>query len=181
MKKLYDSLRSQGVPVSKDTLYEYLDHLEDAFLIRTITMHSHSERQRMANPRKAYPIDPGLIPLFTRLGREHEGRALETVVLLELERRGYTVDWLRTSDGWEVDFFAERPGEAPLLLQVSLDTAEAGTWDREIRALEDARNAHPEAEPILLTLDPDPPRQELPTGVYWAPASWWLLGSSAGE
>lgn len=61
MKKLYDSLRSQGVPVSKDTLYSYLDHLQDAFLIRTISMHRHSERQRMANPGKVYPIDPSLI------------------------------------------------------------------------------------------------------------------------
>jgi uncharacterized protein len=100
VKKLYDSLRSQGVPVGQDTLYAYLDHLQDAFLVRTVGMHSTSERQRMANPRRAYPVDPGLIPLYERSGRAHYGRALETAVLLELERREYTVDWLRTGDGW---------------------------------------------------------------------------------
>jgi uncharacterized protein len=46
-----------------DTLHAYLSHLEDAFLIRTVSMSSGSERQRMVNPRKAYPIDMGLIPL----------------------------------------------------------------------------------------------------------------------
>lgn len=175
MKKLYDSLRSQGVPVSKDTLYSYLDHLQDAFLIRTISMHSHSERQRMANPRKVYPIDPGLIPLYTRLGREHEGRALETAVLLELERRGYEADWLRTPAGWEVDFLAQRTGEIPLLLQVSLDTANGETWEREVRALADAHNEHPDAKALLITLDPSPPSQELPEGLEWRTASQWFL------
>ena len=59
VKKHYDTLRSQGVPVGKDTLHAYLAHLEDAFLVRTVAMHSASERQRMVNPRKAYPVDPG--------------------------------------------------------------------------------------------------------------------------
>lgn len=42
----------------------------------------------MVNPRKAYPIDMGLIPVFDSTGRANEGHALETAVLLELQRRG---------------------------------------------------------------------------------------------
>ncbi|MDA0311752.1 MAG: ATP-binding protein [Gemmatimonadetes bacterium] len=179
MKKLYDSLRSQGVAVSKDTLYAYLEHLQDAFLIRTVGMHSTSERQRMVNPRKAYPIDPGLIPLYERSGREHHGRALETVILLELERREYTVDWLRTQEGWEVDFFAERPGDPPLLIQVSLDTAETETWQREVRSLEVAARAYPTAQAHLITFDSTPPAHELPATIAWRPASRWLLEPEA--
>lgn len=49
VNKHYDTLRSQGVAVGKDTLHHYLAH--DAFLVRTIAMHSASERQRMVNPR----------------------------------------------------------------------------------------------------------------------------------
>jgi uncharacterized protein len=45
-------MRSQGIPVGKDTLHEYLFHLEDSFLIRTVSLHTASERQRMFNPRK---------------------------------------------------------------------------------------------------------------------------------
>ena len=61
VKKQYDTLRSQGVRVAKDTLHEYLGYLEDAFLVRTVSLHTASERRRMVNPRKAYPVDPGLI------------------------------------------------------------------------------------------------------------------------
>ncbi len=38
-------------------------------------MESSSERQRMVNPRKAYPVDPGLIPVFDRTGRSNVGHA----------------------------------------------------------------------------------------------------------
>jgi len=111
VKKHYDTLRSQGVSVGKDTLHDYLAYLEDAFLIRTVAMHSASERQRMVNPRKAYPIDPGLIALFERTGRMHHGMALETAIMLELERRGLQVSYVRTPGGLEVDFLAHRPGD----------------------------------------------------------------------
>ena len=175
VKKHYDSLRSQGVSVGKDTLHDYLAHLEDAFLVRTIAMDSASERQRMVNPRKAYPIDTGLIALFERSGRTQHGRALETAILLELERRGFAVSYVRTSEGFEVDFLAERPGERPRLVQVCLDSAGDETWTRELRALQAGAAAHPDAGAWLVTLDATPPRRPLPEGIIWAPAARWLL------
>ena len=174
VKKHYDTLRSQGVRVGKDTLHAYLGYLEDAFLVRTVSLHAASERQRMVNPRKAYPVDPGLISLFARSGRSQEGRALETAVLLELERRGWEVSYLRTAEGWEVDFFAHRPGETPLLVQVCLDTREDTTWEREVRALRSAGQTYGYARLLLVTLDASPPRRRLPNGVTWMPAARWL-------
>jgi predicted AAA+ superfamily ATPase len=177
VKKLYDDLKSQGISVGKDTVYDYVSHFEDAFLLRSITMHSNSERQRMSNPRKVYPVDTGLIAIYERAGRTHRGRALETAVLLELERRRYAVDWLRTAEGWEVDFFATRADIAPLLVQVCLDTTADETWEREVRALASAAAAFPDAQPLLITLDPTPPARELPLGLQWWPAAGWLLDS----
>jgi len=175
VKKHYDTLRSQGIPVGKDTLHDYLAHLEDTFLVRTVAMHSASERQRMVNPRKAYPVDPGLITLFERSGREHRGRALESAVMIELERRGCDVSYVRTPDGWEVDFLAGRAGEAPLLVQVCLASEEEETWIREVRGLEAAAEAYPEARPFLVTLHAVPPTRALRRGLTWVPAARWLL------
>jgi uncharacterized protein len=176
VQKFYNVLRSQGVAVGKDTLHEYLAHLQDAFMVRVLDMHSGSERQRMSNPRKPYPIDPGLISLYERPGREHRGRALETAVLLELERREYSVTWLRVGGDLEVDFFATRPGDSPLLVQVSRDTTADATWEREIRALDAASREYPDAEALLVTQDPTPPRRPLPPPLKWKAATDWLLG-----
>ena len=175
VKKHFDALRSQGIAVGKDTVHAFLAQLEDAFLVRTVAMHTASERQRMVNPRKAYPVDPGLIALFERSGREQRGRALETALLLELERRGYEATYVRTPEGFEVDFLAHRPGEPPLLVQACLESEGHATWEREVRALEDARRAHPSAHAWLVTMDATPPARRLPRGIRWAPAAQWLL------
>ena len=129
----------------------------------------------MVNPRKAYPVDPGLIALFERTGQTHHGRALETAVMLQLERDGWEVSYLRSRQDWEIDFFAHRSGDLPLLVQVCLDTEGEETWRREIRALRCAADAYPEAQAFLVTLDPTPPTRDLPDGVTWSSAVSWLL------
>lgn len=174
IQKLFQTLRSQGIPVGKDTLHEYLAHLEDTFLIRTVSIHTASARKRMVNPRKVYPVDPGLIAAYERTGRSQVGHALETVVMLELERRGYEIAYLRTPE-WEVDFLATRPNGPPLLIQVCADVRDDDTLARELRGLEAAVIEHPGAAALLLTLQTQPPASALPRRIAWVPATQWLL------
>ncbi|MFU8888751.1 MAG: ATP-binding protein [Trueperaceae bacterium] len=176
VSKFHRDLKSQGLPVAEETLHQMLHHLEDAFMVRVVGMHTASERQRMRNPRKVYPVDPGLIPVFQRAGRENRGRSLEAAVLIELERRGYAAGWVRVGDDLEVDFLAEHQVADDLVVQVSLDTESDATWEREIRSLQVAAEAYPHARPLLLTLDPTPPARHLPKRLEWMPASRWLLG-----
>ena len=163
------------MPVGKNTLHDYLAHLEDAFLVRTVSLHTASERQRMVNPRKAYPIDPGLISLYDRTGRANLGHALETVILLELERHGCETDYVRTRDGFEVDFFARNPEGDATLIQVCTDVSDPTTYEREVRALSAAAAEYRGAVPLLLTFDTLPPRSPLPKPLRWQPAIAWLL------
>lgn len=180
VQKFYNTLRSQGIAVGKDTLHAYLGHLEDTFLIRTVGLHTPSERQRMVNPRKAYPVDPGLIPVYERSARSNLGHALETTVLIELERRGYQIDYVRTPEGLEVDFLAQAARRPPTLIQVCLDTSDPATLEREVRALSAAAGAIPESSALLLTLDPTPPKPALPAPIKWRSAIAWLLDSFEG-
>ena len=164
------------IPVAKDTLHAYLGYLEDAFLIRTVPVATESERRRMVNPRKAYPIDPGLIPVFDRSGRANRGHALETCVLLELERRGADIAYVRTEAGFEVDFLARYPPEGgEELIQVCADLDDPATRERETRALLNAASEYPRATLHLIGLEPEIPA-ELPPGIIWHAASAWLLG-----
>ncbi|HUU80668.1 MAG TPA: ATP-binding protein [Acidobacteriota bacterium] len=175
VQKFYNDLRSQGIPVGKDTLHTYLGHLEDAFLVRTISLYSGSERQRMVNPRKVYPVDPGLIPIYEKTGRLNLGHALETAVVVELERRGRQIAYVRTREGFEVDFLATTSFHPPELIQVCLDISDDATRKREVRALEAASKEFPHAKPLLLTFDSTPPRPPLPAPLKWRPAAAWLL------
>lgn len=180
VNRLHADLRSQGLAVSKDTLHAYLSHLEDAFLVRTVAVATDSVRRRMVNPRKAYPIDPGLIPVFDRSGKANVGHALETAVLLELERRGAEIAYVRTANGLEVDFLARFPEGHQELIQVCAELESPAVRDRELRALQAAAEEHPRATRHLIVLDP-PAAIELPAGVALHAASEWLLGGAHPE
>ncbi len=175
VEKFYAALKSQGLSISKNTVHQLLGHLEDCFLVRAVWVDASSERRRMVNPRKAYPIDPALIPIYDRSGRANTGHALETVVLLELERRRFDVTYVRTPDGHEVDFLARHPGGALELIQVCADASGADVLAREIRALDEAGRIYGRATKRLLTATRDGLPDNVPAGIIAQPAYEWLL------
>jgi predicted AAA+ superfamily ATPase len=175
VEKFHAALKSQGLAIARDTVHELLAHLEDCFLVRTVWMESSSERQRMVNPRKAYPADPGLIPWFDRSGKSNLGHALENAVLIELERRRAAVTYVRTADGHEVDFLARDPEGGAELIQVCADASDPAVAERELRALVAAGKAFPQAAKRLLTLTRDGAPAEVPPNVTVQPAYQWML------
>jgi predicted AAA+ superfamily ATPase len=179
VEKFYAALKSQGFSISKDSVHQFLGHLEDCFLVRTVWLEAESERRRMVNPRKAYPVDPGLIPVFDRSGRANLGHALETVVLVELERRRAEVTYVRTAQGWEVDFLVREPGGQTELIQVCADPTDPRVAQRELRALEEAGQLFSRATKRMLTLTQDGIPREVPSEVVVQPAYEWLLSRTS--
>ena len=174
IKHFYAALRAEGLSSGKDVLHEFLAYLEDCYLIRTVTLHAQSAKRRMVNPRKVYPIDPGLIPLFAGPGIDATRAALETSVLLELERRGYEVGYFRTSEGEGIDFLATARGRKKLLIEVTPHVT-----DDTLRVLQTARReARPDAC-ILITLDSAPAPKDIPDGIDWYSAAHWLLDDAS--
>jgi predicted AAA+ superfamily ATPase len=164
--------------VGKETLHTYLGYLEDTFLLRGITINTDSERRRRVNPRKVYPIDTGLIPIFDRSGKANIGHALETAVFLELDRRGAEVTYIRTNNGFEVDFHARHVDGREELIQVCASIDQPATLTREVRALQDAAPDFPRAALVLVTLD-QPAVLDIPQNVTVMAARDWLLKGNA--
>ncbi|MDW8321617.1 MAG: ATP-binding protein [Armatimonadota bacterium] len=173
VNKMHRDMRSQGFAIGKESVYSYLSHLEDAFLIRVVPIEASSERQRMVNLRKIYPVDPAWIPLYDRSGRANIGHILETCVLIELERRGAEVTYVRTAQGYEVDFLARYWDGREELIQVSADLSDPHTAEREMRALIEAAQTYRNAAPKVITLYPYIP--PVPHGVTVQTALDWFL------
>jgi uncharacterized protein len=145
VNKAHGDLRSRGLQVSKDTLHALLDHFQDAYLVFAIPVFRKSERARATNPRKLYPIDPGLAAAMSHATATDVGARLENAVFLELRRRHGRllqgqVSYYLTASGREVDFvvgdlFHQRAGR---LVQACADLAEPQAREREVRALVEA-------------------------------------------
>lgn len=175
VSKLFNDLKSQGMRVGKDTLYEYLAHLEDSFLLFTLMVASPSARVRQVNPRKCYPVDPGLASAVSFKASGDVGHLLETAVFLELRRRGRSLAYIATRSGYEVDFLAEGPTGTRELLQVSANLEDPATRQRELRALEEGMQETSCEKATLVTLREEGSADVTGGSVRIVPAWRWLL------
>ncbi len=179
LNRMYNDMKGQGLVVSKDSVHEMFGHLVDSFLISTVSLATDSERKRNTNPRKVYPADPGLIMAFDSSGRKNLGQALETSVLNEIERRKGDVGYVKTSEGFEVDFRVACPGGPVELIQVCADMGARETLAREVRALEKAAESFPgKTGRIILVLNREQADACNNFGVEVKPAYEWLLSGS---
>ncbi len=173
--KFAADLKSQGVRVGRETLYEMMGHLEDAFLLQAVPIATDSEKRRQVNPQKIYPADTGLIPVFDRSGKANTGHLLETAVFVELKRRQAEVAYVKTAMGYEIDFRARHLAGGESLIQVAANLDAPETLDREVRALVDAREDYPHADMLLLTLESRLPFPKVPESIRILPAWQWML------
>jgi predicted AAA+ superfamily ATPase len=123
-------------------------------------------------------VDSGLITAFDRSGKPNTGHALETAVLVELERRKCERAYVRTASGSEVDFLATPLTGRPMLIQVCADMSDPGTRRREFKALAEAMSEHNRLGALVLTSTStglSHAQAEAPKGVTVRPVWEWML------
>ena len=152
INKFYNDTKSQGYQAAKDTLYNYADYIEDAYLAFLVPVYDKSLRKEQTNPKKLYAIDPGMARALT-LDYENDLRRLfENIVYLDLRRLGCKVNYYLTSERYEVDFLAQSSRGHKKLFQVAWDMQDESTMQREERALQSAMNEL-KVEGEVITLD----------------------------
>lgn len=140
INKFAHSIKTQGIHCSKNTLYEYLQYLEDAYLIFTVPLYSESIRKVYSNPKKIYAVDPGLVCAYTLSLGSNFGHLFENLVFLDLRRKNHEVYYYVTREGYEIDFLSRDRQGKTYLWQIAWDTSDNDTLEREQRALTSAEN-----------------------------------------
>lgn len=134
VNKFYNDAKSQGYQVSKDILYEYVEHIEDAYLSFMVPLYAKSYRKVQTNPKKLYAIDTGMIAATTL--DFDLSKLFENCIYLDLRRLGCTIHYYHTHDHCEVDFLVETPKGEKKLIQATWEMADEETRKREHYALE---------------------------------------------
>lgn len=139
INKFYNDIKSQGFQVAKDTIYNYVNYLEDAYLISTVPIFTESPRRLQIAPKKIYAVDNGLIQANTFSRLDNLGRLLENQVYLDLRRENKKIYYYQTKSGYEIDFVTQSQDGKTELVQVVWDLNDPETKKREERALEEAK------------------------------------------
>lgn len=135
INKFYHTIKSQGYGVGKDTLYSYLQHLEDAFLVFSVPIFTESLRRMQTTPKKIYAIDTGLVQANAFHLSDNLGKFFENLVYLDLRREGKKIFYYHTADGHEVDFLVQDREGKYEALQVVWNIEDPQTLERETRSL----------------------------------------------
>ncbi len=124
---------------SHHTVRNYINYLEEAYLLLGLHRYSQKSRKRLMD-EKIYPVDvafmDGRIDAFAG---ENLGWRLETLVYVELLRRNHPISkdvyYYKNDRGYEADFVVCRNNKVEEVYQVSYDISKNETRKREIRGL----------------------------------------------
>lgn len=172
LKRLEHIIKSTGDSISPTVLKDYLDYMEDAYLIFSIPnlVSPLTEQQTIV---KRYFADNGILNLFLTGG---ETKLLENIVAIHLNKLYHnTAEELRLfyyNKGVEIDFCIP---EVNIAIQVSYSINDLDTYEREVGGLVKFLKAYKQYQGIIITWDTE--RQIIEDGitVEAIPAWKWLL------
>jgi len=173
LNKLYNDFKSEGLKISRNTVYEYISHIEDAFALFTVPMYTQSMREQWRNPRKIYAVDVGFKKAMDYPFALDTGRVFENIAYLELRRKAARICYLK--DRQEIDFYYTSDGKERLL-NVCCDMALPATRDREVRGLTDAMKRLALRESLLVTAETSEIIDTQAGRITVLPLWEWLLG-----
>ena len=172
LKRLEHIIKSTGDSISPTVLKDYLDYMEDAYLIFSIPnlVSPLTEQQTIV---KRYFADNGILNLFLTGG---ETKLLENIVAIHLNKCYHnTPDELRLfyyHKGVEIDFCIPEVKKA---IQVSYSIDDLDTYEREVGGLVKFLKTYKQYKGIIVTWDTE--RQIVEDGITIeaVPVWKWLV------
>lgn len=167
----YNSM-ANFLEISADTVKEYLGYAEDSYLLYSINKFDYSLRKQLANPKKIYCLDTGLINAVSFRFSENYGRLLENLVFIELVRRQNEVYYHKGTH--ECDFLIKMDHRITGAIQVTKEL-NLDNRKRELEGLLEAMKAHDLQEGLILTRDTEDMFEMDVRKILIKPVWKWLL------
>ncbi len=155
------------------TVLEYLDHLEDAYMLFFINHFSYSLKQQYTYPRKVYCVDTGMRNAVSFNFSRDIGRIIENIVFLKLRKTGEVYYWKERET--EVDFIVKKGTKVTTIIQTCYDLKDKKTKKREINGLLKALQHFKLKKGTIVTWDKEGKEKEKNMTIEYKPLWKWLL------
>lgn len=178
IRAIHGDIKSRGLKVSKDDLYEWANHACDIFMFIRVPNYSKSLHKIESSQPKYYCIDNGLRNAVLLPQSNDEGKKLENTVFLQLYRLRTPIDRIFYYHGkGECDFVIQRGVEIDSLIQVTWNMDDQETRQREINGLIEASDATGCRNLFIITADTDEEIRLSDNRIINVLPAWrWLLG-----
>ena len=133
VNKIYNELKSNGIKIGKNTLYDFLEYAQNIFLAFLLPKYTTKLINKELGDKKIYSIDMGLNRAIDFSFTNNLGKALENAVFLELIRREKE-PFYYTNKKSECDFVIKEQNSF-IPIQVALNIEDEDTKKREIKGL----------------------------------------------
>ena len=147
-KNVADYFKSQQRKIDMNTVYNYLNALEGAFILYRTPRYDIKGKEILKTQEKFYLSDVGLLYATMGFRDTKINGVLENIVFLELKRRDYQV-YVGKIDLKEIDFIAEKQGKK-VYVQVAYKLESESTVKREFSELIGIEDQHPK---FVVTMD----------------------------
>lgn len=137
INKIFNELKSSGIKIGKNTLYEFLEYVQNIYLALTLQKYDNSLINKELGEKKIYSIDIGLNNATAFRFSDDIGKSLENAIFLELKRKEFDIYYYRTSKS-ECDFLVFDKNTISDVIQVTFDMSDENTKNREIKGLIEA-------------------------------------------
>ncbi|MGK0209333.1 MAG: putative AAA+ superfamily ATPase [Patescibacteria group bacterium] len=168
----------QKQKVSKDTLFEYMNYIEDIGLIFQVPKHSYSLKEQQVNPPKVYIVDTGFFQVHSFKFSENKGKLLENICYLQLQRMKNAQTeiyyYKHKINKKECDFIIQERDSITQAIQVCYAINEDNR-KREIDGLLEAMNEHSLSEGTIITMDQEEEIRIDGKKILLRPVVAWLL------
>ncbi len=138
ISKTYNTMKSMGISVGKNSLANYIKYIESSYFMISVPIISPKIKEEMQCKRKVYLIDNGFISALSTRFSKNLGRLYENAVALELLRRAgqdTALHYWKDRFGKEVDFAVKKGITITNLIQVCHDITHPDTRERETSAI----------------------------------------------
>ena len=176
VNNIFNELKSAGLKVGKDSLYEWLDYASSIFLIHKLPCYTRSLLKESSMPAKYYVADNGLRKAVLYSQGPDEGKSLETVVHSSLLRGLGSEDRLFyfNENGSECDFLVQKGDRIEDLVQVCWELTSENRL-REIKGLKAASEATGCKSCRIVTFDQEETIVQDGRSISVIPAWKWLM------
>lgn len=176
VNKFFNELKSQGIKISKNSIYEFLVYSLDCFLLFILNPYDPSVAKQQAHNKKLYAVDTGLVNAVTYRFSHDKGKLLENIVFLHLNRQEKKIYFLKNK--YECDFIVVEKMSPIAAIQSCLTMEDKATRDREIRGLMNALEKLNLPEGFIITLDEEEDLIVEGKKIFIRPCWKWLLSDA---